>query len=133
MEKCTRDSLAGVQRGLLGRRPRTFGRLLKPASHRTSSRSKRNSYIRRRARAPEKSPKTRRAMKRPAGRANSRICTTSCVVNCDVPACVFPLSFPRSGPRAILMLRFAFRRDDSHRQTLLMHIHHTRGTLANIN
>lgn len=46
MEKCTRKFLGRHPRGLLGRRPRTFERrVLKPASHRTSSRSKRNSYI----------------------------------------------------------------------------------------
>lgn len=53
--KNAREFLGRRPRGLLGWRPQTFGRLLKPASHRTSSRSKRNSYIRRVA--------SRRAMK----------------------------------------------------------------------
>lgn len=45
--KNAREFLGLGPRGLLGRWPQTFGRLLKPASHRTSWRSKRNSYIRR--------------------------------------------------------------------------------------
>jgi len=117
--KNAREFLGRHPRGLLGRRPRTFGRRCSKAglTHRTSSRSKRNSYIRRRA-APEKS--RRSARKLAARRRNStgvhppvvQILTnfTRRTVLIAVSICSPVLSQSRE---LVLMLGFAFLYDES--------------------